>query len=136
MGQSPDVQVALGRLELRRGDRILLCSDGLSNMVKAPEMREILDHEATLDAGCKKLIEKANERGGEDNITVVVAAVDGPGLAAPKAQESLTQTFQVLAEYKAAGLGLEEEPEPDEPSPAPPRPAPRSQSSRRRGARI
>jgi PPM family protein phosphatase len=108
MGQHPDVQVALGRLELRRGDRILLCSDGLSNMVKAPEMREILDLEATLDAGCQKLIEKANERGGEDNITVVVAAVEGEGLAAPHAQESLTQTFQVLAEYKAAGLGLED----------------------------
>jgi serine/threonine protein phosphatase PrpC len=108
MGQSPDVQVALGRLELRRGDRLLLCSDGLSNMVKAPEMREILDSETTLDAGCKKLIEKANERGGEDNITVVVAAVEGEGLAAPRAQESLTQTFQVLAEYKAAGLGLED----------------------------
>jgi PPM family protein phosphatase len=120
MGQSPDVQVALGRLELRQGDRVLLCSDGLSNMLKAPEMREILDQEATLDAACKKLIEKANERGGEDNITVVVAAVEGPGLTAPRAQESLTQTFQVLAEYKAAGLGLEEEPEPDEPSPSPP----------------
>jgi serine/threonine protein phosphatase PrpC len=121
MGQRPDVQVALGRLELRRGDRILLCSDGLSNMVKAPEMREILDHEATLDAGCRKLIEKANERGGEDNITVVVASVDGEGLAAPRAQESLTQTFQVLAEYKAAGMGLlDDEPKDDEPEESPP----------------
>ena len=86
----------------------------------------------SLEAACRALVDLANERGGEDNITVVLARVDGEGLSVPRDQESLTQTFQVLAEYKAAGLGLEEEPEPEEPSPAPP-PA-RAPQPNRRGA--
>lgn len=102
MGQNPDVQVALGRLELRRGDWLLLCSDGLSGMVKAEEMRDAIMAEPTLDAACRRLIALANERGGEDNITVVIAEIDGEALAPPREAETLTQTFQVLAEYKAA----------------------------------
>lgn len=103
MGQKEDVQVALGRLELRRGDRLLLCSDGLSGMVTADEMRGAVDRASTPDAACRALVDLANERGGEDNITVVIAEVAGEGLELPREAESLTQTFQVLAEYKAAG---------------------------------
>lgn len=102
MGQLPDVQVALGRLELRRGDRLLLCSDGLSGMVSANDMRDAIERAKTLDAACHELITLANERGGEDNITVVIAEVMGDALALPREAETLTQTFQVLAEYKAA----------------------------------
>jgi serine/threonine protein phosphatase PrpC len=102
MGQNPDVQVALGRLELRRGDRLLLCSDGLSGMVKAEEMRDALERSKSIDDACRKLIDLANERGGEDNVTVVIAELTGDGLAVPREAETLTQTFQVLAEYKAA----------------------------------
>jgi serine/threonine protein phosphatase PrpC len=102
MGQSPDVQVALGRLELRRGDRLLLCSDGLSGMVSADDMRHAIERAKTLDEACSDLITLANERGGEDNITVVIAEVTGDALALPREAETLTQTFQVLAEYKAA----------------------------------
>jgi PPM family protein phosphatase len=102
MGQKEDVQVALGRLELRRGDKLLLCSDGLSGMVSADDMRDALASEPTIDAACRALIARANEKGGEDNITVVIAEVDGDALAVPRDAETLTQTFQVLAEYKAA----------------------------------
>jgi serine/threonine protein phosphatase PrpC len=102
MGQNPDVQVALGRLALRRGDKLLLCSDGLSGMISAADMRAIVEREATLDAAAKALIAAANDKGGEDNITAVLAEVSGEGLAPPHEAESLTQTFQVLAEYKAA----------------------------------
>ena len=102
MGQHADVQVALGRLELRRGDRLLLCSDGLSGMVTANDMRDAIERAKSLDEACSELITLANERGGEDNITVVIAEVGGEGLAVPRDAETLTQTFQVLAEYKAA----------------------------------
>jgi len=102
MGQNPDVQVALGRLELRRGDRLLLCSDGLSGMVTANEMRDAIERARGLDDACRDLIALANERGGEDNITVVIAELSGDALALPREAESLTQTFQVLAEYRAA----------------------------------
>jgi serine/threonine protein phosphatase PrpC len=106
MGQRPDVQVALGRLELRRGDKLLLCSDGLSGKVQSDEMLAKVQQAASLEAACQALVDLANERGGDDNITVVLARLDGEGLSIPREQESLTQTFQVLAEYKAAGVGL------------------------------
>jgi serine/threonine protein phosphatase PrpC len=116
MGQSADVQVALGRLELRRGDKLLLCSDGLSGKLKADEMLAKVQQAPSLEAACKALIDLANERGGDDNITVVLARVDGDGLRVPHDQETLTQTFQVLAEYKAAsaGLGLDNDDPPDD----------------------
>jgi serine/threonine protein phosphatase PrpC len=124
MGQNPDVQVALGRLELRRGDKLLLCSDGLSGKVKGEEMLARVQQAPTLEAACRSLVDLANERGGEDNITVVLARLDGEGLSVPKEQESLTQTFQVLAEYKAAGAGLDvHDDEEDDPDHAPPAPA-------------
>ncbi len=106
MGQSPDVQVALGRLELRRGDKLLLCSDGLSGKLSSEEMLARVQQASSLEAACHALIALANDRGGEDNITVVLARVDGEGLKIPQDQESLTQTFQVLAEYKAAAASL------------------------------
>lgn len=131
MGQRPDVQVALGRLELRRGDRLLLCSDGLSGMVKAPEMRDALERATSLEQACRDLIALANERGGEDNITVVIAEVTGEGLAIPREAETLTQTFQVLAEYKAAAQNSDlhdDDPsdDPEEEPSAPPVAAPSS----------
>lgn len=125
MGQNPDVQVALGRLTLRRGDRLLLCSDGLSGMISAGDMRTIVEREPTLDAAARALIAAANEKGGEDNITAVLAELGGEGLSPPHEAETLTQTFQVLAEYKAAAesadLRDDDEDEGDEPpAPAPP----------------
>jgi serine/threonine protein phosphatase PrpC len=116
MGQKADVQVALGRLALRRGDKLLLCSDGLSGKLKAEEMLAMVQQSPSLETACKKLIDAANERGGDDNITVVLAQLDGDGLEIPRDQETLTQTFQVVAEYKAAaaGLGLDDDEPPDE----------------------
>ena len=124
MGQKPDVQVALGRLELRRGDKLLLCSDGLSGKVTAEEMLAKIQQAPSLEAACHALVDLANERGGDDNITVVLARLDGEGLSVPKDQESLTQTFQVLAEYKAAGASLTAEDEDDPPDDDPPAPLP------------
>jgi PPM family protein phosphatase len=59
----------------------LLCSDGLSGMVRFDEIREVLiTVPDPLDA-CKVLTDKANQAGGHDNITVIVARFDGPGIA-------------------------------------------------------
>lgn len=100
MGQKPDVEVALGTLELRLGDRLLLCSDGLSNKISAEDMRAIVDRAPTLPGACWELVELANGRGGDDNITVVIAELAGEGLDLPGAQESLTKTFHVITEFK------------------------------------
>jgi PPM family protein phosphatase len=97
MGTKPNVVVALNRFTLRRGDRILLCSDGLSIKVKDDEMRNALLATASLDAACAQLIELANCRGGEDNITIVLAQLDGEGLAALTGEERVSlETLQAF----------------------------------------
>lgn len=99
MGQKPEVTVAIGRLALRRGDILLLCSDGLSSKVQADEMRDIVQSASDIKEACKKLTDLANERGGEDNITVVIAVASGDGLPTPMRAETVTQTFEVLQDY-------------------------------------
>jgi len=57
-------------VETKAGDRFLLCSDGLSNLIDAGELRDALTH-TDIDKVPEMLIELANSRGGDDNITVV-----------------------------------------------------------------
>jgi len=80
LGPDPKVKVDLTHQEVRRGDVLVLCSDGLSGQVKKEEIGEIVSKTPDLSAVCDKLIALANERGGPDNITVVVARFDGDGL--------------------------------------------------------
>jgi protein phosphatase len=66
---------------LRRGDVLLLCSDGLSGKLRNEEIREILANSgADLKSACDALVAEANNRGGEDNITVVLARFIGDEL--------------------------------------------------------
>ncbi len=81
LGTADTVQVDLTYCELQRGDALLLCSDGLSGMVRFDEIREVLRTTPEPVDACKLLIERANQAGGHDNITVVVANFDGAGLA-------------------------------------------------------
>jgi PPM family protein phosphatase len=80
LGTSDTVQVDLTYVELRRGDILMLCSDGLSGMVRTDELREILANAGDPLEACKQLTEKANQAGGHDNITCIVARFEGPGL--------------------------------------------------------
>ena len=87
LGTSDTVQVDLTFCELRRGDVLLLCSDGLSGMVRFEDIREVLrTTPEPLDA-CKLLTERANQAGGHDNITVIVAQFDGERLKALEGEE-------------------------------------------------
>ncbi len=90
IGTKPDVVVALNRIALCRGDRLLLCSDGLSSIVTDSEIQSVVATAATLDAACATLIQTANARGGEDNITVVLAEMGGEGLPAPAGHEPVS----------------------------------------------
>src|SRR6266702_378386 len=67
------------------GDSRVLCSDGLSGSVKKEEIAAIATRERELQAACDRLIALANERGGPDNITVILARFDGEGLRPPEA---------------------------------------------------
>ncbi len=79
LGDEPDVQVDLFPCRLRAGETFVLCSDGLWEMVRDPQIGRTLLH-ATLgdpQALAQRLADLANENGGEDNITVIVAQVVG-----------------------------------------------------------
>jgi PPM family protein phosphatase len=81
LGTADTVQVDLTFHDLRSGDVILLCSDGLSGMIRSDEIREVLLKVTDPLEACKVLTERANLAGGHDNITVIVARFDGPGLS-------------------------------------------------------
>jgi serine/threonine protein phosphatase PrpC len=72
LGFRPTVEIDPIIRPLEPGDALLLCSDGLWEMVRDPEMQDIVTKEHDPDKACKRLIEQANEHGGADNITVVV----------------------------------------------------------------
>jgi serine/threonine protein phosphatase PrpC len=82
LGTTEDVTVDLTFLELRRGDRLLMCSDGLSGLVHAEMIREVMQTTPDLTEAAARLIQMANAGGGHDNITVILADFDGEGLAA------------------------------------------------------
>jgi protein phosphatase len=87
LGTKPEVEVELTYQELRRGDRLVVCSDGLSGLVQAEEVAGRIDGEEDLVQACEDLVAMANARGGPDNITVVALAFDGPGLDEPDESE-------------------------------------------------
>jgi protein phosphatase len=70
------VQVDLMVDPVREGDNYLLCSDGLSGMIEDPEIAQLLVSERDVDAVCARLIAVANEHGGVDNITALVARIE------------------------------------------------------------
>jgi len=83
LGASPYINVAISKMPLKNRDTLLLCSDGLSGKVKGEEMLSIVESAPSLEAACGLLIDMANKRGGEDNITVVVLHIEGDSLAEP-----------------------------------------------------
>jgi protein phosphatase len=76
LGMKDTVQVDVHVDAPRLGDLYLICSDGLSGMVKDEEMSEMSANEPDLDVLCEKLITAANKNGGLDNITVVAVRLE------------------------------------------------------------
>jgi len=70
----PDVQEVV----LEDGDCLLLCSDGLTEMVQDGRIAEVLRGGETADKACQCLVEEALQAGGKDNVTVVVARYTFP----------------------------------------------------------
>src|ERR1700722_14206365 len=107
LGTSDTVKVDLTYVELRQGDILLLCSDGLSGMVRFDEIREILKASSDPLETCKTLTERANQAGGHDNITVIVVHFDGEGVkplapdAEPLKYRKYTLTEEQLEETES-----------------------------------
>ncbi len=90
LGAQPELAPVTGSVRMRHGDILLLCSDGLSGKLRAEEIWQLVTAaDGDLGLACDSLIREANERGGEDNITVVVAKFTGDDLPAPTSNQIL-----------------------------------------------
>jgi len=88
LGAQNEIYPVSARLMPRRGDILLLCSDGLSNKVTGASMQRIvLENMDRLEMACAELVKEANERGGEDNITVIIARLSGDNLPEPNGDD-------------------------------------------------
>lgn len=72
VGAERSIETDLFDFGLEDGDRVLLCSDGLTSMVSDREVENILAGNGDIKIAAEKLVEKANEKGGKDNITVLL----------------------------------------------------------------
>ena len=112
LGAQSEVQPVTGRIRLRQDDLVLLCSDGLSGKLRAEDIQHIvLNSRNDLSKACDALIEEANNRGGEDNITVVLARFTGDDLEAP-ATDRITIELPPLEEDKTLDDTYEADTEP------------------------
>ncbi|MPZ91339.1 MAG: Stp1/IreP family PP2C-type Ser/Thr phosphatase [Actinobacteria bacterium] len=85
LGVDSVVEVDLMTVDLQEGDRILICSDGLSSMIDSDSIASILEEESDPQVAAERLVDAANEAGGEDNITVVILDIvdaETPGVGA------------------------------------------------------
>ncbi len=72
IGVAPRIDIDFFEVDLRRGDRILLCSDGLTNMVDDDEILKLVRESESMERCIDELVRSANRNGGKDNITVVM----------------------------------------------------------------
>jgi protein phosphatase len=94
LGPEPSVKIDLTHQQIRRGDTLVLCSDGLSGQLNKDDIAQIVRSEPDLMSTCKALIDMANAKGGPDNITVIVARFEGEGLREPdRADEVAHRVF-------------------------------------------
>ena len=102
IGTAPTLTAAIGRLLLRRGDRLLVCCDGLSNELSDAELIALLS-EADPTAASEHAIAQANAHGGNDNITAIIAHLGGDGIPETAAGEHITATYRVVQDYGKPG---------------------------------
>lgn len=101
LGPDPAVKVDLTRQEVRRGDLLIMCSDGLSGLARNDDILRIVSEAPDLVTACKQLIDLANERGGPDNITCIVARFGGDSLPEPDGSEPLGHTVYPLLDTES-----------------------------------
>lgn len=98
MGHQRDLKVALAKLELRDRDCLILCSDGLTSELNDDEIRDVVLEAQRPEIAADRLVQLANERGGADNITVIVAGIGGH-LAPPAMDDTLENAVEVIQSY-------------------------------------
>ena len=91
VGLEPHLTATVSQIKLRQGDCLLLCSDGLTNKLDEMEIVQVLQEVHNVQVAARWLVAQANQRGGEDNITVVLARFEGNGLT-PQSQSWSTSS--------------------------------------------
>lgn len=137
LGPERDVDLDVHTHRARSGDVYLICSDGLTSMVREDRVREILSESGSLQAAVDALVAEANEMGGRDNITVVLFRVGGDedGAGAGPAVDETVVGLQAAEQEPDTGEArvVPAAAEPPPPVlPEPPRRAPRAPTRRRR----
>ncbi len=112
LGVQEDIEVVLSNETVRRGDRLMLCSDGLVGVVSDEEIQEVLASTEDIGDAARKLIDLARSGGGPDNITVIVAQVGGEGVLAPTPEDlakyqTMTLPGEKPAERRVFGEGYQ-----------------------------
>lgn len=88
LGAQNEIYPVSARLVPSQNDVLLICSDGLSNKVTAASMQKIVvENLEKLENACAELVKEANENGGEDNITVILAKLTGENLSEPAGED-------------------------------------------------
>jgi PPM family protein phosphatase len=105
LGPESDVEVDTMTQSARPGDIYLLCSDGLTTMVREERIAAILDEAPDLDTAVAQLVREANEAGGRDNITVVAFRLEEAVEGAPLEEATLIGPTAEEAGLTAAGVG-------------------------------
>lgn len=105
LGVGEDVEPSLSIIELRRGDRVLLCSDGLHGLVRDPALRLLMSEPHTVAQAVQLLVTAARAAGGTDNITAIVVDVGGDRLVPPKGDDDLP-TFREFDPQKEGDPAL------------------------------
>ena len=109
LGAQNEIYPVSARVQPHRNDVFLLCSDGLSNKVSAAGMqRAVLDNFDALENACVDLIREANENGGEDNITVIVAKFAGDSLPEPVGDEVKLELIDLGGIHDTADQDLDD----------------------------
>jgi serine/threonine protein phosphatase PrpC len=83
LGIEPFTDGDTGLLPVAVGDRLLICSDGLSNEVSETQIADVVTNASSLDSACAALIDAALQSGGRDNISVVVVDIDSVDVVVP-----------------------------------------------------
>jgi PPM family protein phosphatase len=134
LGPERDVQLDVHTHRARSGDLYLICSDGLTSMVREGRLREILNGTESLQSAVDALVAEANEMGGRDNITVVLFRVGGDGDGGDRDGPAVDETVVGLR-VSEPDTG-EEDVVPSSPALESHQPAPRAVVPRRRPRRT